>query len=198
MNNLGKYVMVALAALVVGAFLSSKWFDKREPEVKVERDTIIVRTQDSTKVKYLEEELKKAKASKEKVTIRVPVTIVEKDTVYTDSSTVVTTKYTGTEKLNNGVIKYEIYADSLHAYNFTLETEKEYIKETITKTLPPKSALFIGGGVNYNSGIQSAEIGLMYNRRQKYQVGVVVSQDLSGLLPNNQRTSVGLRAYIKL
>jgi hypothetical protein len=198
MKGIGKYVVVALIVLVVGAFLSSKFFDNREPEIKIERDTISVPEIDSTRVKFLEEELKKAKAKKEKVTIKVPVPVVQHDTVYTDSSTVVTTKYTGSEVLNNGTINYEIYADSLHAYNFTLETENQIIKETITKTLPPKSALFLGGGVNINDGIQSAEIGLMYNRRQKWQVGVVVNQDLSGLLSSGKQTSVGVRAYIKL
>lgn len=197
MKRIGTYVVVALIAMALGAFATSKWFSP-EPEVTVEYDTIRVPQVDSTKVKFLQEELAKAKATKEKVTIKVPVPVIQRDTVYTDSSTVVTTKYTGREELNNGIINFEIYADSLHAYNFMLETEKEYITETITKFMPPRNVLMVGGGLNYNGGLNSAEAGLMYNIKQKWQIGVVVNHDLTGLLPSEQRTSFGLRAYFKL
>lgn len=192
-KSIKTYVIIALIALAVGAFTSSRIFDNREPEIKVEVDTIRIPQVDSTRIKFLEEELASLRADTAKVVIKVPV--IEENPVgepeIVDSVEVATTKYTGTQELTNGTIGYEIYADSLHAFNFTLETEKEIINTTITKTLPPKSALFVGGGVNFDG---SGELGLMYNRRQKWQVGVVVNQDFA----LGRGTSLGVRAYIKL
>lgn len=192
------YIVIALIAFVIGALVCSKYMDNRKPEIKIERDTVRVKEVDSTKIKFLEQELSKAKAIKEKVEIKVPFQVVKKDTVYVDTVKVNTNKYVGTEELENGKVHYEIYADSLHAYSFKLETEKEIIKERIEITLPPKSALFIGGGVDYGEGVQSAELGLMYNRRQKWQVGISINQDFTANLPQNMRTTVGIKAYIKI
>lgn len=198
MQRIGTYILVALIALAIGAFASSKWFTtKPEVVIKTEYDTIIEEKVDSTKIKYLEELLAEKSLKVETVTVKIPVPVTEEES---DSTFVTTKRYKGVANLDNGTIKYEIYADSLHGVKFTLATQDTVINttKTITKLLPSKSALFIGGGVDYNGSISSVEAGLMYNRKQKWQAGIVVNHDLTGLLPSQARTSVGVRAYFKL
>jgi len=192
MNRILSYVVVALIALAVGAFASSKYFDNREPEVVIEYDTIVETVVDSVGFTVYDT----IASPPEKVTIYIPVETPTGEVI--DSTEVETQKYTGVEELENGTIRWTAYADKLFATEFELETEKETIVKTVTVTLPPKSALFAGGGLNYNQGISSAEVGLMYNRRQKWQAGIVVNHDLTGLLPKGAQTSIGVRAYIKL
>lgn len=192
-----------LIALALGAILSASVVtcNREEPSVVVETvteikiDTVV----DSTKIKFLEEELKKAQAEVKTVTIKVP--IVEDNGEVVDSVDVITQKYVGTEELDNGTIKYEAYADSLHAIKFELTTKDTVITNTttITKTLPPRSKLFITGGFDGPSFTpQAASVGLMYNVKQKWGVGIEVRQDFSGLLPPKDRTTLGVKVHIGL
>lgn len=193
MKGLLKYVVIALIAAAIGAFATSKWLDNRKPKVVIEYDTVIERKIDSVPFKVYD-------------TIKSPPEIVYFDIPDTnpmgestgDTTRVETKKYTGTETLSNGTINWTVYADKLFATEFTLETQERIITKTITETLPPASALFLGGGLDYNNGLGAAEVGLMYNRRQKWQAGIVINHDLTGLLPQEYRTSIGVRAYIKL
>lgn len=197
MKRLGTYVIIALIALAVGAIASSKLF-KPEPEIVTvtKTDTIINTQIKESPIKFVDRWHKA-----EPIIINVPDgTTIEP----TDSISVATTKYVGKEVLDNGTIDYEIYADSLRATKFTLTTNDTVINTvtTITKTLPSKSRLFITGGVEgalFNKGLpQAASLGLMYNRRQKWGVGVEVRQDFTGLLPPEKATTVGVRVYIGL
>jgi len=197
MKTWQRYGLVALIAFVVGALAFQP--SKQKPEVKIETvtkiDTVTVVKRDS--VPFIPV-IKDKTVTKEDVTITVPT---EQEP---DGTQVKTKLYKGTKVFDDvkAKLEYEIFADSLHATSFNLEVEEQtVIKEVVTtieKTLPPKSALFIGGGVDFGEGIQAAEIGLMYNRRQKWQAGIVVNQDLTGNLPQNMRTTVGGRVYIKL
>lgn len=170
--------------------------------MKTKVDTVVTTVVDESKIKYLEEELKKEKARVKKVTIKVPVPVVDGEEP--DSVAIITRQYNGTEELDNGTIGYEIYADSLHAVKFTLETKDTVINTTteITKILPPRNKLFLSmgveGAVTQPAVPQAASLGLMYNIKQKWAVGVEVRQDFTGLLPSNQATTVGLKVHIGL
>jgi len=197
-KSIGKYVLVALIALAVGAFLSSKYLDNREPSITVETvtDTIIKTVVKETPIKFVDTVYVKSKP----ITINVPDNTTLEPT---DSISVETKQYVGKEVLENGTIDYEIYADSIYATKFKLTTKDTVINTvtTITKVLPPKSRLYISGGLDI--GIvtptpQAASIGLMYNSRQKWGIGVEVKQDFSGLLPPTNSTTVGVRVYIGL
>lgn len=199
MNGTLKYVLIALIAFALGALASSKWFDNREPEIVVRRDTITIIEKDTTGLQIAT----KDKVEVEPVAITLPAGITTPEgVVLTEPVEVETKKYTGKEVLENGTIEFEIYADKLLAYDFKLTTEKEYIRETITKILPAKSRLYMFGGVEgglFNNGIpQAAEVGLMYNRRQQWGIGLSIRQDFTGLLPQNKATTLGIRVYIGL
>jgi len=43
---------------------------------------------------------------------------------------------------------------------------------------------------------QAANVGLMYNIKQKWGVGVEVRQDFSGLLPTQNTTTLGVKVYV--
>lgn len=198
MKSLGKYALIALIAFAVGALASSKWFDNREPEITVERDTIYLPQTDTTGLQFATQD--KVEVAPVVMTLPAGFTTPEGE-VLTDSIEVSTQKYTGKEELDNGTIHYQIYANKLLAYEFTLDTEDRIIRETITKLLPSKSRLFLTGGVDMNwvnKTPQAAALGLMYNRRQKWGVGAEVRHDFSGLLPPENATTVGLRVYIGL
>ncbi len=195
-----------LIALALGAVLSAAITCSRneEPSVtvvtKTKTDTIIKEVIDSTRIKFLEEELAKANVTAQPVIINVPDGTTIKPT---DSIAIETTKYVGKEVLDNGTIDYEIYADSLRATRFKLTTEDKVITNTvtntITKVLPPKSKLFITGGFDgKNFSPQAVSLGLMYNIKQKWGIGVEARQDFSGLLPPNDRTTLGVKVYIGL
>lgn len=195
-----------LIALALGVILSALVINcnREEPSVTVvtKTDTIVKTTVDSSQIKYLQEELKKAKAEVKTVTIKVPVPAEDGEQV--DSVEVTTKKYTGKEELDNGTIDYEIYADSLYAVKFDLTTKDTIINNTttITKVLPPKSRLFITGGIEGSSNSplvpQAASVGLMYNRKQKWGVGLELRQDFTGILPSDKSTTVGVKVHIGL
>ena len=114
-----------------------------------------------------------------------------------------TTKYTGREELSNGTIEYEIYADSLRATAFKLTTKDSIITNTIeiTERLPPISRLYVSGGLESSTNgfsPQAVSIGLMYNRRQKWGVGVEIRHDFSGLLPVSNQNTAGIKIFIGL
>lgn len=198
MKGIGKYVLIALIAFALGAFASSKWFDNREPKVIVERDTVIVKEIDSTGFIIATQE----KVEVANTTISLPSgTTLPSGEIITEPIEVPTQKYTGKEEMENGTVEFEIYADNLLGYNFTLTTEKEIITETITKTLPSRSRLFIKGGIDLgwvDKIPQAAEIGLMYNRRQKWGIGASLRHNFSGLLPPQNATTLGVDLYIGL
>ncbi|WZE63609.1 hypothetical protein PANI_CDS0090 [Maribacter phage Panino] len=200
MKTIYKYGIVALIALALGAIVTSKWFAPK-PETIIETvtktDTIVKIVIDSTGFSPID-----STTTESPVAIDVPDVSTSEPT---DSIKVDTKKYSGTKVLKNGTIGYDIYADSLYALDFTLETkDTTVVKETVTtvtKTLPPRSNLFISGGVESsinNFSPQAASIGLMYNRKQKWGVGVEIRQDFSGLLPPENNTTLGLRVYIGL
>lgn len=193
MKRIGTYVVVALIALAVGVYATSRHYENREPEVVIQHDTVPKIEVDSVPFKVYDT----IKSPPEVVYLDVPDTNPMGESTG-DTIQVETKKYTGVENLSNGTIYWTAYADNLFGTEFKLETEKEYITTTITKTLPPSPAFFAGGGFNYNGGLSVVEVGIMYNHKQKWQAGVVVNHDLTGLLPSNARTSVGLRAYFKL
>lgn len=201
MKPIYKYLIaVAVGALLTAAVTCSR----EEPSITTvtvtEVDTTVTEVVDSTRIKFLEEELRKAKVRKEQVVISVPdVTTIQP----TDSVDVKTNKYVGTEELENGIVDYEIYADNLVATKFQLTTKDTVITNntttTITKVLPPKSKLFITGGYDgKNFTPQAVSLGLMYNIKQKWGVGVEVRQDFSGLLPPSDRTTLGVKVQIAL
>ena len=141
------------------------------------------------------------KVKGETVIINVPVeNPMGTEPVYRE---VETTKYTGREELSNGTIDYEIYTDSLRATAFKLTTKDSIITNTIERTerLPPISRLYASGGLESSiSGFspQAASIGLMYNRRQKWGVGVEIRHDFSGLLPVSNQNTAGIKIFIGL
>ena len=199
MKRIGVYVVIALIAFAVGAFASSKWFTP-EPKVITKTKTVIevVTKVDSVPFKVIDTMFVKS----EPVVIRIPSNVpIYLDTIsFRDVST---TKYTGQEVMNNGTIDYTIWADSLRATSFNLTTRDSIVTTTIDNTviLPQISRLYLSGGINSTTSgfnVNSASAGLMYNRRQKWGVGLEVTQDLSGLLPTNQQTSIGARVYIGL
>jgi hypothetical protein len=198
MKTLGKYVVVALIAFAIGAFATSKWLDSREVDLVVDYDTVYIDKIDSTGFTPVEQ----SKVNVAPVVMTLPEGFTTPTgEVLTDSIPVETNKYTGTQVLENGTIDYEIYADRLLAYDFKLTTEDKVVTRTITKTLPSKSRLYFGGGLDFDwvtKRPQGGELGLMYNRRQKWQVGVAVRQDFSGLLPSNMSTTFGVKFYIGL
>lgn len=192
MKKFGTYAVIALIIFVLGAISGSQWFAP-DPEIKVERDTVTITKVDSVPFKLIDTVTVKSKP----VVINIPV--VSTDTVYVDS--VKTTKYTGSDTLSNGTIDWTIYADKLYATEFKLKTEDKVITETITKTLPSRSRLFVMGGIDMDWTTklpQGVELGLMYNRRQKWGIGVAIRHDVSGILPPNMATTAGLRLYVGL
>lgn len=198
MKSLGKYIIVALIALVVGAIISSKWFQPDaiiETVTVVRTDTIIKTVIDTTGIKPINPEIGQP------VVIELPdVSTPDPD----DTIKVETQKYTGIEVLSNGTITYEIFADSLYAVDFKLSTQDKIITNnittTITKIIPPSSMLFVGGGLDFAfTGIPvQANVGLMYNRRNKWAASVLLNKDLTGLMPATQTYSVGLKIWIPL
>lgn len=197
MKTWQRYVVTALVGILLGLFLYSKFDKTPEPKVVIETvvktDTIVQVKRDT--IPFTPVDIDKPEV--EEVTIPVQ----EPDGTEIE---VKTQKYTG-EKIfpeSGARLKYEIYADSLRATSFKLEYNQETITNTVTttirETLPPKSALFVGGGADFGEGLQRVEIGILYNRRQKWQAGIVVNHDLTGNLPQNMRTTVGGRVYFKL
>lgn len=193
-----------LIALAVGAILTASVVtcNREEPSVTTvtvtETDTIYKTVIKESPIKYVDRWHKP-----EPVIINVPDgTTIEP----TDSTSVETTKYIGKEVLENGTIDYEIYADSLYATKFKLETKETIVTNntttTVTKVLPPKNKLFLTGGLEgavFNNFVpQAANAGLMYNIKQKWGVGVEVRQDFSGLLPPQNATTIGVKVYIGL
>lgn len=201
MKQIGTYLIIALIALAVGAFISSKWFDNREPEIITKTKTeIVVKTKiDSIRIKFLEKELEK-----EKNNIKVETVILDlpdkKPMGEPVTRQVETQRYTGSDSLSNGTIDYTIYADSLRAVKFKLTTKDSIITKTIetTKILPAKSRLYLSGGLDVHPTPTAVSIGLMYNRRQKWGVGVEMRQDFSRLLPVENQTTFGVRVFIGL
>lgn len=193
MKRIVTYVVIALIAFAVGAFASSKWFTP-EPRVITKTETVVQVVTKINSVPYAVIDTVRVKSKPVVITIPSSPTSVRE---------VETTKYTGQEVLNNGTIDYTIYADSLRATAFKLTTRDSIVTHTIENTviLPPISRLYLSGGVNSSTSgfnVNSASAGLMYNRRQKWGVGISVTKDLSGLLPSNQQTSIGARVYIGL
>lgn len=193
MRSIYKYLIaIAVGAILTAAVTCSQ---NEEPSVTVvtETDTIIKTVIKESPIKYVDRFIKS-----KPITITVPDgTTLEP----TDSVTVNTTKYVGTEDLDNGTIEYEIYADSLYATKFRLTTKETIVNNTttITKVLPPKSRLFISGGYDgVNFQPQAANVGLMYNIKQKWGIGVEARHDFSGLLPPQNRTTLGVKIYIGL
>ena len=190
-----------MIAVAVGVFLTAAVTCNRNQKVEetteIVRDTVVKTIVKETPIRYVDTVYVKSKP----ITITVPNNATLEPN---DSTTVNTTKYTGTESLDNGTIGYEIYADSLHALNFTLTTKDTVITNTITNTitLPTKSRLFITGGIEGAASNpiipQAGSVGLMYNRRQKWGAGIEVRQDFSGLLPTANATTVGIKVYIGL
>ena len=102
-------------------------------------------------------------------------------------------------------LDYEIDASDLFATRFTLDVPKVKetvtITETITKVLPARSRLFAGGGLDFDWETQEPEavnIGLMYNRRNKWQLGAGINHDISGELPSGENLNFAVRFYIGL
>jgi len=198
MKSLGRYALVALIALAVGAFASSKWFTP-EPEITtvtvIQTDTVYKTIIDTTGIVPI------APSTGELVTIELPdvSTPEPNDTIKVD-----TRQYVGTQTLENGTIDYTIFADSLYAVDFKLTTQDKIVTNnittTITKVLPPKSMLFVGGGVDLSTlgTPMQASLGIMYNRRNKWIGGVSINKDLTGFQPATQTFSVGVRFYIPL
>ena len=189
-----------LIALAVGAILTATVTCNRneEPSVVtvVETDTIIKTVIKESPIRYVDRYIKS-----KPVTITVPDQTTPEPK---DSTVVVTTKYEGKEDLENGTIYYEIYADSLYATKFRLTTKDKIVNNTITitKTLPPKSKLFLIGGyegaVGDGLSAQAISAGLMYNIRQKWGIGLEVRQDFSGFMPPQHSTTLGVKVYIGL
>lgn len=192
MKRLGTYAIVALVAMGLGFFLSSKIKDDREPEVVIKRDTVTVTVVDSIPFKLTDT----VRIKSEPVVITIPKIIHDTTVIKT---VVETKRYAGIDTLTNGVIDWEIYADSLYARSFKLTTEKEYITETITKILPPKSRLYLSTGIDANFKTkkpQAAEIGIMYNRRQRWGAGLIVRQDFTKQIGSDYNTTLGIRVQI--
>jgi hypothetical protein len=192
MKRIGTYAIIALVAIALGAFLAFKIRDKREPEIIIKRDTITIVEIDSTPIIIIDT----VKIKSKPVVIKVPE--IYRDTVVVRDS-IETTMYTGIDSLSNGIVDWTIYADNLQARQFKLTTEKEYVTETITKILPPKSRLYLSTGLDANLKTkipQAAELGLMYNRRQKWGAGAVIRHDFSGSYEPNAGSTFGLRVFI--
>lgn len=195
MKKFGIYAVVALIIFVLGAISGSQWFAP-DPEIKVERDTVTITKVDSVPFKLIDP----VKTKPQPVTISVPKNVIS-TTIAMDTVEVRTNKYQGKEELSNGTIDWTIYADKLYATEFKLKTEDKVITETITKTLPSRSRLFVMGGIDMDWTTklpQGVELGLMYNRRQKWGIGVAIRHDVSGMLPPNMSTTAGLRLYVGL
>ena len=195
MNTLGKYIVVALIGILVGAIASSKLF-KPKPviETVVVVDTIVKTVVDSIPFTIIDT----IKVKSKPVVITIPSDNPSVPPVLKE-----TTKYTGKEELSNGTIDYEIYADSLYATKFKLTVEEKTIYKNITNTvtLPTKSRLYLGGGVDMdmvNNIPQEASVGLMYNRRQKWAISATINTDLTGLLPPENATSFGVKLWFGL
>lgn len=196
MNRIGTYVVIALIAFALGAFASSKFWPGSEPGVTVKYDTIVRTRVDSVPFNLLDS----AKVKIQPVTIVVPNNVIS-TTVLVDSVEVRTNKYEGTEELSNGTIDWTVYADKLYATEFKLTTKDTTIIKHVTETLPARSRLYFMGGLDMDwvtKAPAGAELGLMYNRRQKWGVGVSIRQDLSGLLPSNLATTAGFKIYVGL
>ena len=199
MNSLSKYLIALVIGVILGA--GAIFYVDRCPEpvttVVTQTDTIYKTVVDSTEIKFLKEELTKAKANVETVIINVPAeNPMGGESVFTE---VETQKYTGTEELDNGTIGYEIYADSLYAYKFTLEAKETIINNTTTITKwDTRSRLYLGGGLDFNvvnKLPEAASVGLMYNRKQRWAVGVAIGNNFSGLLPVENATTVGVKFW---
>lgn len=196
MKTVSKYIVTALIALVIGAFASSRWNKSRGNDIVIEYDTIYERVIDSVPFKVYDT----IKLPPKIVTIEIPQ-VDNSGTPTGETVQVETKKYTGKEELENGTIFWSAYADKLYATEFKLETEKETIIKTVTETLPAKSRLYLATGVDINWGSkypQAAEVGLMYNRRQKWAIGAVIRHDFSKDFPLPQRTTFGVRLHIGL
>lgn len=189
-----RYGIAALAGILLGLFLYYQFDSDPQPEVRIET---VVKT--DTIVKTVVDSIPFTPISEDNVKVEDSIPIIEKD-----GTIIKTKKYTGKKIFEDSgaELEYEIYADSLHGTAFNLKVKEKIVTNTVTttieKTLPPKSALFVGGGADFGQGLQSVEVGIMYNRRQKWQAGIVVNHDLTGVLPPNMRTTVGGRVYIKL
>jgi hypothetical protein len=202
MKEIYKY----LIAMAVGAILTAFVTYTLEGNLKRDNDLISEKVRTVIKVVTKIDSVPYAvidtvKVKGETVIINVPVeNPMGTEPVYRE---VETTKYTGREELSNGTIDYEIYTDSLRATAFKLTTKDSIITNTIERTerLPPISRLYASGGLESSiSGFspQAASIGLMYNRRQKWGVGVEIRHDFSGLLPVSNQNTVGVKVLIGL
>jgi hypothetical protein len=198
MKKIITYVVIALIAFAIGAFASSKWF-KPKPEV-ITKETVVVKVETRVdSIPYTVIDTSKVKIKT--VIVNVPSeNPMGSEPVYREVKTI---KYKGKEELNNGTIDYEIYADNLLGTKFKLTTKESTTTKTIeTETiLPAKSRIYISGGLDANYQTKyptAASVGFMYNRRQKWGVGLDLRQDFSGLIPKEQSTTVGLKVYIGL
>lgn len=197
MKGIWKYLLTLALGFGLGVFVST--YNMPEPSVTTETvtDTIYLPKVDSTGIKPIP---KVVVENAKPVVITIPNV---ETTIPTDSVIVATSLYVGEEVLDNGTIGYEIYADNLVATNFTLTTNEKIITNTttITKILPPRSMLFLSGGTDLGLSTfapQAVAVGIMYNHRQKWGAGAEIRQDISGVLPINQATTVGLRFYYGL
>lgn len=197
MKGIYKYGLIALIAFALGAFTSSKYLGNREPEVIVEVDTVYVEKSDSTGIVFPQDKVEVAHTS----LVLPSGSTLPNGEILTEPVEVDTNKYTGVEKLENGTIEFEIYADNLLAYDFKLTTNEKIVTKTVTKTLPAKSRLYLMGGADVNLVTKSptaVELGLMYNRRQKWGVGLSIRHDFSGIIPPEYSTTLGGNIYIGL
>lgn len=184
-----------VVGLVVGFLLKGVLFPTPEPQViketvtVVERDTIVMR---------------------DTVTPPIPDPIIVEIPVAQPDGTVVTTpvnRYKGTQLFpgSGAKLTYEIDATELFRTHFDLLVPKVTETVTITNTeriiLPAKSRLFFGGGLDFDWETKKPEavnLGFMYNRRNKWMLGLGLTHDISGELPAMENLNLGARLYLGL
>lgn len=190
-----KDILGFILGAVFGFFLKGLLFPTPEPEViketvtVIEKDTVLVR---------------------DTITPPVPDPIIVEIPVQDTDGTIVTkpvNRYRGTQLFPNSgaTLTYEVDAMDLFRTHFELDvpkvTETVTVTETITKILPAKSRLFFGGGVDFDwqtNEPEAVSLGLMYNRRNKWQIGAALNHDISGELPSGQNLNFAVRFYLGL
>ena len=200
MKQIYKYLIAMAVGAILTAFVTYGLGGDRDNDLISEKVTTVIKVVTKIdSVPYAVIDTVKVKG--ETVIINVPAeNPMGTEPIFRE---VETTKYSGREELSNGTIDYEIYADSLRATAFKLTTKDSIITKTIktTERLPPISRLYASGGLESSINRfspQAASIGLMYNRRQKWGVGVELRHDFSGLIPQEQATTFGMRVFIGL
>lgn len=142
----------------------------------------VIKTVTKTHIEYIPETSKVINTSPISIKLlRIKVPVIRdsiiKDTMYLDRNV---KKYSYIDSLKNGTIKSSIIADNIYSRSVELETFKEKVTITDTKTIV-KSMLFLDVGANryIDKSLRDLNIGINYTIKDKWRIGIAGGYDFT-------------------